>query len=169
MIVGPASQLPPKPAVRFADYDVVDAGVTRPHQSQLVELPVLVAVRTEPVAGIVTPFVGKPHRDARAFEGPHLFDQAVFDFPGPFALQEFDDGGPAGEEFRAIAPRTVDGVCERHALRITRVPRVFGGPRLLCRRLARERRKRRASLPWRVHQNFWLKRRPIMRGRVVTP
>src|SRR5689334_22487416 len=70
VIVGPAPQRPAEFALRLADDDVVDAGVPAPHQAQLVELPVLVAVGTEPVAGIVAPFVGEAHRDAVALAGP---------------------------------------------------------------------------------------------------
>src|SRR5262245_59538644 len=44
-------------AVGRLDRQVVDAGVAQAHQAFGVELPVLVAVRAEPVAGVVVPFV----------------------------------------------------------------------------------------------------------------
>src|SRR6187399_3297683 len=105
MIVGSASQLPTKLPLGFLDHHVIDAGMAHFHQSQLVKLPVLVPIRAKPVAGIVTPFIGKTHGDARAFEGPHLFDQPVFEFLRPFSLEELDDGSPAREKLGAIAPR----------------------------------------------------------------
>ena len=63
--------------ILLANRQVVDARVTMRHQAVLVELPVFVAVRTEPVAGVVMPFVGKAHRDAIAVERPQLLDQPV--------------------------------------------------------------------------------------------
>ena len=95
MIVGSASQLPTKLPLGLLNHHVIDAGMARFHQSQLVKLPVLVPIRAKPVAGIVTPLIGKTHGDARAFEGPHLFDQPVFEFLRPLAPEEFDDGRPA--------------------------------------------------------------------------
>src|SRR5882672_10863772 len=64
-------------AVRFRDRKVVDAGQSPPHQTVLVEFPVLVAVRPVPVPGIVVPLVGEAHRDPVPLERPQLFDQAI--------------------------------------------------------------------------------------------
>src|SRR5690348_4939176 len=116
-----------------------------PHESELVELPVLVAVGTEPVARIVVPFVGEAHRDAISLAGPDFLDEPVVELPGPLALQEFDDGRAPGEELRAVAPRTIYRVRQRDPLGIARVPRILRRPRLLRRRLPREWRERRAA------------------------
>ena len=52
------------------DRHVVDAGEAPVHQAVVVELPVLVAVGAEPVAGVVAPFVGEAHGDAVAVVAP---------------------------------------------------------------------------------------------------
>ena len=61
------------------------------HQPVLVELPVFVAVGTEPVAGVIVPLVRKAHGDAIAGEGPELLREAVVELAIPFAGQERDD------------------------------------------------------------------------------
>src|SRR5690348_10313069 len=115
------------------------------HQPELVELPVLVAVGTEPLTRVVVPFVGEAHRDPCAFERPDFLDESIVELLRPLALEELDDGRAPGKELCAITPRAIYRVCQRDALRVARVPGILGGARLLCRRVARERRKRRAS------------------------
>src|SRR5262245_61925378 len=110
MIVGPAPERPAELAFGLRDHDVVDAGMPAAHEAEFVELPVLVAVGAEPVAGVVVPLVGKTHRDTRAFAGPDFLDEPVVELLRPLALEEFDDGRTAGKELGAIAPRAVDGV-----------------------------------------------------------
>ena len=56
-----------------------------------VELPVLVAVGAEPLAGVVVPLVGEAHGDAVVGEGPELLDQPVVELALPLAGQEGDD------------------------------------------------------------------------------
>ena len=52
MIVGARrGAVPVELALRFGDREVVDAGMAQPHQAVGVELPVLVAIGAEPVAG----------------------------------------------------------------------------------------------------------------------
>src|SRR5882724_1325533 len=75
-------------ALARGDRQVVDRGDAMTHQAALVEFPVLVAVRPEPVARIVPPFVGKTHGDPIAAAGPQLLDEAVVQLPGPFAGEE---------------------------------------------------------------------------------
>src|SRR5882757_5172770 len=131
-------------ALAGGDRQVVDRGEAMPHQAALVELPVLVAVGAEPVARIVAPFVREAHGDAVAAAGPQLFDQAVVQFPGPFAGEERLDRLTALEELRTVPPHAVRCVGKRHAFGIPAVPRVFGGARLDRRRLGREGRQRRS-------------------------
>lgn len=61
---------PVEATIGFGDGDVVDAGFAAFHQSVLVELPLLVAVRAIPLARFIVPFVLKPHRDSIVREGP---------------------------------------------------------------------------------------------------
>src|SRR5688572_5508949 len=105
------------------------------------------------------PLVREAHRDARAFERPDFLDQPVVELTRPFSFQELDDGRAPGEELGAIAPRTIYRVRQRDAFGIARVPGILGRPRLLRRRFARERWKRRASLRGSIHpariRNAW--------------
>src|SRR5690606_27995720 len=77
MIVRPPAERPAELALGLGDRQIVDAGYAPAHQAVLVELPVLIAVRAEPVAGVVVPFVRKAHGDARAVERPQFLDQAI--------------------------------------------------------------------------------------------
>src|SRR3954467_10046212 len=83
VIIRPSPEWPAEPALGLRDYHVVDAGVPLAHESELVELPVLVAVGTEPVVGIVVPLVREAHGDARALEGPDFLDEPVVELARP--------------------------------------------------------------------------------------
>jgi hypothetical protein len=107
---------PAETAVGLGNRDVVDAGLAAAHQAGLVELPLLVAVGTMPLAGIVMPLVLKPHRDAVAVERPEILDQAIFMLLRPFAGQECDDRRPALKKFRAVAPAAVLGISQTSRL-----------------------------------------------------
>src|SRR5665213_3673791 len=97
-------------AVFFGDRDIVDAGFAAAHQAVLVEFPLLVAIGTMPLPGIVMPFVLKAHRDVVGVERPQPLDQPIFVLPSPFAGQERDDRRAAFEEFSPVAPAAVLGI-----------------------------------------------------------
>src|SRR5260370_8488054 len=78
-----AGRGPVKTAVFFCDRNVVDAGFAAAHQAVLVELPLLVAVRAVPLAGVVVPLILKPPRDAVAAERPQILDHAIPTLPPP--------------------------------------------------------------------------------------
>lgn len=105
-------------ALTLMDRAVVDAGVALLHIAQRIELPVLVAVRTEPLPRIVAPFVDEAHRDAVAVKGPQFLDEPVVEFLGPFAHQKRVHLGPAHRELRAVAPARVLGVDLDHPVRV---------------------------------------------------
>src|SRR5581483_7914791 len=96
-----------------------------PHQAVLVELPLLIAIGAVPLARCVMPFILEAHRDAVAVEGPEVLDQAVVQFPLPFAGEEGCDGGASLEEFRAVAPAAVLGIGQRDTFWIARIPRIL--------------------------------------------
>src|SRR3954449_12485147 len=73
MIVRTAPERPKEFAFAFGNWRIIDAGNTPPHQTALVELPILIAIGAEPAAAIVAPLIGKAHRDAVFAEGPKLF------------------------------------------------------------------------------------------------
>ena len=54
---------------------IVNAGDAQAHQAVGVELPVLVAMAAKPLAAVIVPFIGEPHRDAVLAKGPELLDQ----------------------------------------------------------------------------------------------
>src|SRR5215510_2684858 len=143
MRIRPAPQRPVVLAVRFLDGQVVDAGQTKPHQALVVELPVLVAVRAEPVPLIIVSLVGETDGNAAPLEGPQLLDQAIVEFAGPLAGEEGDDLPASVEELRAVSPARIERVGLGYLLGIARVPGILGETDLLRGGLPRERRERR--------------------------
>ena len=65
LIIGPRTPWPVHRAVFLVNRLAIDAGVALCHEAVGVKRPVLVAMGTKPVAGIVMPRIGKPHHDAR--------------------------------------------------------------------------------------------------------
>jgi hypothetical protein len=61
-------------ALALGDRQVVDASEASAHQTVLVELPVFIAVRAEPVAAIVMPLIGKAYRNPVVGKRPYFFD-----------------------------------------------------------------------------------------------
>ncbi len=98
------------------------------HDAGFVELPILIAVRAIPIAGIVMPFIGEAHCDAVCVKRPKLLDEPVVQFALPFPGQEFDNLLSTRGELSAIAPFTVYRISKCDLLRISRVPSIFGLP-----------------------------------------
>src|SRR5215831_3780426 len=107
----------------------------------LIELPVLVAVATEPVPAVIVPLVGETHGDAVVAVRPYLLDQPVVELLIPLASKERLNGLAPLEELRAITPAAADGIGQRHPRRIACVPGVLGHARLLGRSLCGEGRQ----------------------------
>src|SRR5258708_33642790 len=104
MIVGAAAQRPTIFAVFLADRQIIDRRMAGGCQAVLVELPVLIAVRTKPVARIVMPFVGEADGDAIVSRRPQFLDQAVIKLACPFTPKKCDDLLSADQEVRPVAP-----------------------------------------------------------------
>src|SRR5262249_18552925 len=113
MVVRPPSEGPVILPVGGGDREIVDARDPAPHETLVVELPVLVAVRPEPVPRVVVPLVREAHGDAVALTRPEFLDQPIVELSCPLATQELLDGLPPGEEFRPIAPDAVWRVGQR--------------------------------------------------------
>src|SRR3954452_18470976 len=141
MIRWAGAERPAEQPVALADRPVVYARLAAAHQPRRIELPLLVAVRPIPVLGIVVPFILETHGDTVVGDRPEFLDQAVIEFPGPFAPQELNDRRPALKKFGAIAPATVFAIGERDPFGIARVPGILGHPHLLHGRLDGERRQ----------------------------
>lgn len=140
VVVGACAQWPMKLAIGFVDGVVVDAGFTPSHQAVVVELPVLIAVGTEPLSRRVVEFVLEPNRDPVVSECPQLFGEPVFLFGVPFPGEKSNDLITPLDERVAVAPPAVDAVRQRDAVRISGVPGVLGRPHFRDGGLARERR-----------------------------
>src|SRR5258705_2335465 len=125
MFVGTTPERPMILPPALFNREIVDAGDAPPHEAMLVELPVLVAVGAEPVAGVVVPLVGETHGDAVAVKRPKFLDEAIVQFLAPLAGQELDNGLAAREKLSAIAPDAVRRVGQGNSLRIACVPGVL--------------------------------------------
>jgi hypothetical protein len=112
MVVGTSAEGPVVLALGILDRQIVDRSQVQAHEACIVELPILVAVRSEPASGIVVPFIGKSNGDAIAFRNPEFFDQSVVELLRPLALQKRDDLLPSVNEFRPVPPAGVDRVGE---------------------------------------------------------
>src|ERR1700733_8868731 len=117
--------------------EIVNTGVAVMHNPAVVELPVFISVRAEPLPGCVMRLVRETDCDARASKRPELFDEPIVQLFLPFASEKLHDLLSPGDELRAIAPLAVDGISEGDLLRIARVPAVFAltylkNCRLLC-------------------------------------
>jgi hypothetical protein len=97
-------------AIRLVDRQVVDRGEAPLHQPASVELPILVAVGSKPLAAGVTPFVGEADRDPVAVKSPEFLDQPIFELFGPLAVRKPTISRPT--EFGAIPPSAIDCVGE---------------------------------------------------------
>ena len=132
--------------VGFLDRQVVNAGEAALHVAEFIEFPEFVAIGTEPMAGVVVPFVFETHGHAVAAKAPEFFLEAVIQFAIPFAPEKFDDLRAALDEFGAVAPLGVFGIGEGDAFGVAGVPGVFGGLDFLHGGFFGERRQGRTRI-----------------------
>src|SRR5258705_13952721 len=104
MVIGAPTEEPVIFALAVFDRQVVDAGDAPSHQALFVELPILVAVATKPVAGIIMPFICKAHGYPVVAKRPDLLDQPILELASPLAREECLNGLAATDELGAIAP-----------------------------------------------------------------
>lgn len=90
---------PVKFSVRDENGYIVDAGFPVPHQAIRIEFPLLDAVRADPVAGIVMPFVLKANSNPNLVKRPQFPDETVVELLGRLPFENLDDGFAALEEF----------------------------------------------------------------------
>src|SRR5215831_7229232 len=107
MVIRTTPQGPAVLAIGFLYRKVIDAGQTTVHQTVLVKLPVFIAIGSEPIPRVIMPLIREAHRDAGVMKGPELFDEAVVQFFGPFALEELHNGLAPHQELAAVTPRAV--------------------------------------------------------------
>src|SRR5271163_4594017 len=95
-------------ALALLDRQIVDAGEAPPHQPICAKLPILVAVRAEPIGGIVMPFICETHGDSVAGEAPKLLDQSVIELALPLPGEKCDDRWAPLDEFGSVSPVALD-------------------------------------------------------------
>jgi hypothetical protein len=120
-----------KATVFPADRQVVNAGVSLAHQADIIELPVLVAERSEPIAAVVMPFICKPDGNPVAVERSQLLDETVVELPPPLCCKKSDNSLPAIDELGAVTPLTINCVSQRDLARVPAIPPIFGKPHFL--------------------------------------
>ena len=126
MVIGAwGTELPVKFAVGFANFDVIDTGMSVRHQPVAIKFPILVAIGAVPLAFERLEFVAVARRDAIFSKGPQLFDEAVIEFPQPLIFQEFDDLLAALEKGIAVAPRAVWGIRQRYLFWFLSIPGIL--------------------------------------------
>src|SRR5262245_39706184 len=110
MFIRTSAKWPVILALRLLDWQVINGCKPKSHQPILVKLPVLVAMRAEPVSGVIVPFVGEPHGDTVAVVSPKLFNQPVVEFFRPLAFQKLNDLSPSGRELGTVSPARIGRV-----------------------------------------------------------
>src|ERR1039458_6673421 len=66
--------------LRGLNRQIVDGCIPVMHEALGIELPVFVAISAIPLPGVVAPFIGEAHGNARAVKRPELLDEPVFKF-----------------------------------------------------------------------------------------
>src|SRR5580704_3032452 len=141
VVIRPAAQRPTEEPIFFPDREIIDAGVADFREPRVIEFPILIPIRSIPLAGSVVRLVGEADSDPAPGESPQLLDEAVIQLPSPFSVEESNDLGAAVQKFRAVAPVTVKAVPACDSLRVARVPVVLDRANFQDRRLLGERRQ----------------------------
>src|SRR5712672_3609738 len=126
MVIGASTEKPVIFALAIFDRQVVDGGDPPSHQALFVELPILVAIATKPVARIVVPFICKAHGYPIVAKRPDLLDQSILQLAYPFAYEEGLNGLPTTNELGAVAPDAIHRIGKHYFGRIARVPSILG-------------------------------------------
>src|ERR1700710_54498 len=88
MIVRSSTERPEELAIFPRNRMFVDARVSMPHQTVVVEFPVLIAIGTDPGAAVVVVLVGEADGDTVAGERPQFLDQPILEFFCPLPAEE---------------------------------------------------------------------------------
>lgn len=100
--------------------------MTAAHQAIRLELPILVAIRPEPVSTVIVPFISEPHRNPVTRVGPQLFYQAIVEFTGPLSSQERLNLIATLDELGTVSPAAIWRIRQRYPGRIAAIPPVLG-------------------------------------------
>src|SRR4029077_15156238 len=108
MRIGPAAKRPMIFSFRLVDWEIVDGRVAKSHQTIVAKLPILVAIRAEPIPRVVVPFVGEAHGNTIFGECPELFDEPVVQLFRPFAFQKLNDFLSSIRKLSPISPARIE-------------------------------------------------------------
>lgn len=75
---------------------------------------------------IVMPFIGESDRQAIVTKSPQFFDQAILEFPDPLSLEKGAYGLSPHQELGPVSPNGIVRIGLHNAIRVTRVPDIFG-------------------------------------------
>jgi hypothetical protein len=118
-----------KLAIGFGNRQIVDTGKAILHQTVFGKLPILIAIRAEPIAAIVPLFLGLAHCNAIFGKGPKLLYQTVFDFTDPFPAQQLLGLIPVGYKERS---RDCAIMCPAQAIATLAASRVLQPSSAIC-------------------------------------
>lgn len=138
MVAGTATERPVERAVGHADGIFIDGGDASLHQACRIELPVFVALCTEPLAIDIAILIGETNSDAVSGMGPDFHDEPIIEFERPFAGKEGFDLLASADASRAATPLTAGRVGKRNTPGIAAVSGICGQTRFLCSGLTRE-------------------------------
>src|ERR1700730_12203307 len=138
MLVRTTPQRPVIFTVRFFDRKIIDARQPQTHQTIFIKFPILIAIRAEPVSGIIVRLVSEAHGNAIAVKRPKLFDPPILQFFSPLARKNSDDLLPSNYKLGTVSPAGVYSVGERQFFRVTRIPTIFCQANLLNRSFRRK-------------------------------
>jgi hypothetical protein len=126
VVVGAATQWPAIQPIFFFDGKIINAGVANSREPCVIELPILVAIRSKPLAGRVVRLVGEADGNPVPTKSPELLDEPVVQLRRPFPGKEGYDFFASMQELRAVPPITVDGITACDALWVTGMSRCPG-------------------------------------------
>ena len=133
-------QRPMKLPLRLLDRQIINARISMMHNPALIELPILIPIRPEPVPRVIMALISKPHRNPRPIESPKLLDQPIVQLPPPLPRKKRHNLRPSIHKLRASPPTAIHRISQRHLLRITRVPTILRLPHLRGSSLPSKRR-----------------------------
>lgn len=128
-------------AILLADGLVIDAGEAARHVTVRVELPVLIAVGTGPMAVVIAIFILDAHGDAVASAGPERLLKPLIQFARPLAFEERHHFGAATQKLGSVASFGVLGAGERDRFGVPGIPGVLGHLDFVTRGLLGERQE----------------------------
>src|SRR5512141_2476544 len=85
VIIGTTAKRPEELTVALFDRCIVYTCDAPAHQTVIIEFPVFVTIASKPLTAVVMPLVGEAHSYTIFMESPKFLDEAIIQFPLPFA------------------------------------------------------------------------------------